>query len=385
MENISRSEKRLRKLAEKRQAERNNAEYYSAGQWKLMLRRFSKNKLAIIGVIILISVYFVAIFCEFISPYDPNRIDAGVKNQQPQTVRYRDDNGFSFKPFIHPLIVGYDEETMQTVYTEDTTRRVYVKMFVKGDEYKMWGFIPGNIHLFGLEEGAESKLLLFGSDSMGRCLFSRICYGARISCSIGIVGVLLSFLLGIAIGGLSAYFGGRFDAFVQRTIDFIVCLPTLPIWMALSAAIPPDWPVVRTYFCMVLILSLMGWPGLARVVRSKFISLSNEDYIRAAKTSGSKMGAIIFRHMIPSFASYLIAQLTLSIPGQILGETAMSFLGLGLRSPAISWGILLKDAQSIRNIALYPWLLIPGIFVALTIMAFNFLGDGLRDAADPYS
>ena len=195
----------------------------------------------------------------------------------------------------------------------------------------------------------------------------------------------LSFLLGIVIGGLSAYFGGWFDAVVQRTIDFIVCLPTLPIWMALSAAIPPDWPVVRTYFCMVLILSFMGWPGLARVVRSKFISLSNEDYIKAAKTSGSKMGTIIFRHMMPSFASYLIAQLTLSIPSQILGETSMSFLGLGLRSPALSWGILLKDAQSIRNIALYPWVLIPGIFVALTIMAFNFLGDGLRDAADPYS
>lgn len=384
MGKISRHEKRLRKVAAKRQMQRLTENNASVGQWTLMKRRFVKNKLAVVGLVLLVLIYVVAIFCEFFAPYDPNTVNSDAINQSPQVLRFWDENGFSFRPFVYKMVKTYDEETMLTKFEEDRSQRVYIHLFAKGSDYKLLGFIPGNVHLFGTEEG-EAPVYLFGSDSMGRDLYSRICYGARISCSIGLVGVLTSFILGVVIGGLSAYFGGWFDAVVQRVIDFIVCLPTLPIWMALSAAIPSTWSVTETYFCMVLILSFMGWPGLARVVRSKFLSLMNEDYIKAAKTSGSGMGTIIFKHMMPSFASYLIAQITLSIPGMILGETSMSFLGIGLRSPAVSWGILLNDAQKFRNIALYPWTLIPGIFVVLTIMAFNFVGDGLRDAADPYS
>ncbi len=385
MAKISRSEKRLRKLAEKRQAQRLSTDNYSVGQWRLMGRRFVKNKLAVVGLVILVMMYLLAIFSEFFAPYDPNGIQAEARNQQPQTVRFWDEQGFSFRPFVYKMESTVDMETMETIFVEDKEQRVYISMFVEGWDYKLLGVIPSNVHLFGVQEGEGARIMLFGADSMGRDLFSRVCQGAKISCSIGLIGVIVSFVLGIVIGGLAGYFGGWFDAVVQRIIDFIVCLPTLPIWMALSAAIPADWSVTKTYFCMVLLLSLMGWPGLARVVRSKFISLSNEDYIKAAKVCGSGMGTIIFKHMMPSFASYLIAQMTLAIPGMILGETSMSFLGLGLRSPAVSWGILLNDAQSIRNIALYPWLLIPAIFVVLTIMAFNFVGDGMRDAADPYS
>ncbi len=385
MAKISRNEKRLRRLAERRQAQRLSTENYSVGQWRLMGRRFVKNKLAIIGLVILIFMYLLALFSEFVAPYDPNGINSDARNQQPQVIRTWDENGFSFRPFVYKMESAIDEETMETIFVENKNERVYVSFFTEGWEYELLGFIPTNIHLFGVEGGEGARLMMFGTDSMGRDIFSRVCQGAKISCSIGLIGVIVSFVLGIVIGGLAGYFGGWFDAVVQRIIDFIVCLPTLPIWMALSAAIPAEWSVTKTYFCMVLILSFMGWPGLARVVRSKFISLSNEDYIKAAKVAGSGMGTVIFKHMMPSFASYLIAQMTLSIPGMILGETSMSFLGLGLRAPAVSWGILLNDAQSIRNIALYPWLLIPAIFVVLTIMAFNFVGDGLRDAADPYA
>ena len=382
---ISRKERKLRQTAEKHQQRRQSETYYAATQWQLMRRRFTRNKLAVVGLVVLVLMYLIAIFCEFVAPYDPNQTNASIKNQQPQMIRfYSEKTGFSFRPFVYGMKQTYHPVTMKTIYVENPEDIQYLSFFVKGSEYKLWGLFSCGRHLFGVE-GSEQPVTLFGADSMGRDIFSRICYGARISCSIGLVGVFLSFILGVLIGGLSGYIGGKLDSFIQRVIDFIVCLPTLPIWMALSAAIPSDWSVTKTYFCMVLILSLMGWPGLARVVRSKFISLGNEDFIRAARVAGAGTGRIIFRHMVPSFASYLIAQITLSIPGMILGETSMSFLGLGLRSPAVSWGILLSDAQNIRNVALYPWTLIPGIFVVLTVMAFNFMGDGLRDAADPYS
>ena len=225
---------------------------------------------------------------------------------------------------------------------------------------------------------------LFGTDQAGRDLFSRTLIGAQISSTVGLIGVLLSFVLGLVLGGLSGYLGGKVDAVIQRVIDFVISLPTIPLWLALAAAMPAGWSVTQTYFCITLILSLISWPSLARTVRSKFMSLKNEDYVKAAKVAGASTPRIIFKHMVPMFTSHLIASLSLSVPGMILGETSLSFLGLGLRSPAVSWGVLLADAQKFRNVVLYPWTLIPGIFVVLTVMAFNFTGDGLRDAADPY-
>ena len=245
------------------------------------------------------------------------------------------------------------------------------------------------MHLFGVKEAAGPNggiygVYLFGTDQAGRDLFSRTLIGAQISATVGLIGVLLSFFLGLIMGGLSGYLGGTVDVIIQRIIDFVISLPTIPLWMALAAAVPSNWPVTKTYFCITLILSLVGWPSLARTVRSKFMSLKNEDYVKAARVAGASTPRIIAKHMVPMFTSHLIASLSLSIPGMILGETSLSFLGLGLRAPAVSWGVLLADAQKFRNVALYPWTLIPGLFVVVTVMAFNFVGDGLRDAADPY-
>lgn len=234
---------------------------------------------------------------------------------------------------------------------------------------------------FGVEEGT---IFLFGTDRLGRDVFSRILYGARISTTIGLVGVFLSMVLGIIIGGISGYYGGKIDNFIQRTIEFLISIPTIPLWMALSAALPRYWSQIKVYFAITVILSLIGWTGLARVVRSKFLSLKDEDFVVAARLAGASEWRIIFKHMLPSLTSHLIASATLAIPGMILGETGLSFLGLGLRPPAISWGVLLQEAQNIRTVALYPWLLIPGLFVIVTVLCFNFVGDGLRDAADPY-
>lgn len=383
MNRIGWKERKLRKKAEKEQQLRKSKNYAIASQRQLVWRKFSKNKLAVVGLIILCLIYINAIFCEFCSPYDPNVYDAKHKDQPPQAIHFYDEkSGYSLSPFVYGVTIDHDKKTMKTIYKEDMTKKQYISFFVKGNEYKLLGLFDCDIHLFGVQ---GDNFYLFGTDNMGRDLFTRIIYGSRISCSIGLLGVAISFILGVLIGGISGYLRGKVDAIIQRFIDFIICLPTLPIWMALSAAIPADWPVTKTYFCMVVILSLVGWPGLARVVRSKFISLNNEEYVRAARVLGASNGRIIFKHMIPSFTSYLIAQVTLAIPGMILGETSMSFLGLGIRAPAVSWGVLLSDCQSIRNIALYPWMLIPAIFVVLTVMAFNFLGDGMRDAADPYA
>ena len=270
------------------------------------------------------------------------------------------------------------------MYEENREIRAKIRFLVRGDEHKVLGLFSTDMHLFGTGN-PDVPMFLFGTDSIGRDLLSRIFMGTRISSTVGLVGVLVGFVLGLILGGISGYFGVVPDMVIQRIIDFIISLPTIPIWMAIAAAVPNTCPVLRTYFCVVLILSLMGWTGLARVVRSKFISLKNEDFVRAARVVGASNMRIIMKHMVPTFTSYLIASLSLSVPGMILGETSLSYLGIGLRAPAISWGILLSDMQNIRNIALYPWMMIPGIFIVITVMSFNFLGDGLRDAADPYS
>lgn len=355
-------------------------EIYLASEWKLVWWRFKKNKLAVIGLVILSVLYVLGIFCEFFSPYDPNKINSRYVYAPPQRIHLFHEGKF-IGPFVYGYKVERDPVTLRRIYVEDKTKVHRIKFFVRGDKYKFWGIWDADIHFFGVEDGT---VFLFGTDRMGRDVFSRILYGARISTTIGLVGVFLSLLLGIVIGGISGYYGGRVDNFIQRTIEFIRSIPTIPLWMALAAALPRYWSQVKVYFAITVILSLVGWTGLARVVRSKFLALKEEDFVVAARLAGASEWRIIFKHMLPSMTSHLIATVTLAVPGMILGETGLSFLGLGLRPPAISWGVLLQEAQNIRTVALFPWLLLPGLFVIVTVLCFNFVGDGLRDAADPY-
>lgn len=383
---ISRKELKLRaKAMEQSQRRKDEAELYSLSQTKLMMMRFFRNKLAVFGMVVLILVYIMAAFCDFFAPYDGNTMYAKYKYMPPQRVHWVDPETDKFVgPFVYGIKIGYDPVTFQPRYEEDTAVKESIKFLVKGDTHKLIGLFETDLHLFGTGN-PDVPMFLFGTDSIGRDLLSRIFIGTRISSTVGLVGVMVSFVLGLLLGGISGYFGGWADTVIQRVIDFMISLPTIPIWMAIAAAVPNNWPVLKTYFCVVLILSLMGWTGLARTVRSKFVALKNEDFVRAARVVGASDMRIIMKHMVPTFTSHLIASLSLSVPGMILGETSLSYLGIGLRPPAISWGILLSDMQNIRNIALYPWMMIPGIFIILTVMSYNFLGDGLRDAADPYS
>lgn len=356
---------------------------YMMSQWELMWRKFRKHKIANISGIILICIYLVAIFAPFIAPYQTQDNNAKFVYAQPQVPQFWDENGFSLRPFIHKYDREINPVTFQRTYTIDKEERVPIKFFVKGYEYKFLWLFKTDIHLFGT--GTNDPIYILGSDRLGRDMFSRIIYGARISTTIGLLGVGISFILGILIGGFSGLVGGAVDNIIQRGIEIIKAIPSLPLWMALSAAVPVHWDPIRVYFMIVVILSLIGWTGLARVVRSKFISMREEDFVVAARLVGASQTRVVFRHMLPSFFSHIIASLTLSIPGMILGETSLSFLGIGLRPPIVSWGVLLKEAQSIATVANAPWLLIPGLFVIITVLTYNFLGDGLRDAADPYS
>lgn len=355
--------------------------YYIASQGQLIWRKFKKHKLALIGAMILSVLYVLAIFCEFFAPQDAQRRDASFAYCPPQMIRFFAADGFHLRPFVYGLDRVVNPETWATIYVKnhDVVHPIY--FFMQGDSYRMWGMFKGDVHLFGVREGT---LFLFGSDRNGRDIFSRNLYAARISLSVGLLGIALSFLLGCILGGISGYFGGRIDTIIQRIIEFMISLPTIPLWMAISATLPQSWSAIQVYIGITAILSMVGWCGLARVVRGKLLELREEDFVMAAKIAGATTGRVILRHLLPSFASYLIITITLSIPSMILGETALSFLGLGLRPPVVSWGTLLQDAQKIQIIAQQPWLLIPGLFVIVTILAFNFLGDGLRDAADPY-
>jgi peptide/nickel transport system permease protein len=328
----------------------------------------------------------VAIFCEAVAPYDPEEYFIKYKGTPLTKIHIRDAEGRFHLPFVYKIERTSDPETYRDIYNEDTSTRYPIKFFVRGFEYEMWGLWKSDLHLFGLPVPQEEQgVFLLGADRLGRDLFSRMCYGARISLSVGLVGVLLSLTLGIVLGGISGYYGGRADMVIQRVIEFIRTMPAIPLWMALSAAVPKDWPIVRVYFGITVLLSLISWTGMARVVRGRFLAMREEDFVLAARLAGSNEMRIILRHMLPSFLSYIIADLTLSIPGMILSETGLSYLGLGLRPPAISWGVLLREAQNLRSLALMPWVLLPALAVVLTVMAFNFVGDGLRDAADPYA
>jgi len=359
---------------------------YVAPPWKLMWWRFRKHKMAMISAAVLIAFYFTAAFCEFVAPYDPDMPFIQYKYSPPTKIHLRDAEGRFQAPFVYQTTRGIDPVTAQPTYIENTTIRYPIQLFAQGPAYKLLGLIPAKTHLFGIPSGGEKQgIFLFGADRLGRDVFSRITFGARISLSLGLVGVLLSLVLGVVLGGISGYFGGWIDTAVQRTIEFIRTIPTIPLWMTLSAALPADWPVERVYFGITVILSLVGWTFMARVVRGRFLAMREEDFVLAARLNGAREMRIIIRHMVPSFLSYIIAALTLAIPGMILAETGLSFLGLGLRPPAISWGVLLQEAMNLRSLVLSPWVLWPGFAVVVSVLAFNFVGDGMRDAADPYA
>jgi len=355
---------------------------YIASQWQLMWRKFVKHKLALLGAVTLIILYIIAIFCEFFSPYDIYERYVKYIHCPPQRIHFFDEKrNFHFRPFVYGLKQTSDPKSWRRIYLEDKTNKYPIYFFVHSYECKLWNLFPMDVHLFGVKKG---EMFLFGTDKLGRDLFSRNIYAARISLSIGLVGVILSFVLGSLLGGISGYYGGTADMIIQRAIELLLSIPTIPLWMALSAALPSQWSPIKVYFGITIILAIRGWCGLGRVVRGKLLELREEDFTMAATIAGATNARVITRHLLPSFLSYLIVHVTLAIPGMIVGETALSFLGIGLRPPVVSWGVLLKLAQNFRTVSLHPWLLIPGLFVIITVLAFNFLGDGLRDAADPY-
>ncbi len=362
--------------------DRDDRAFY-ASQWQLMRRRFFRHKVAVGASVVLAILYLSALFAPFLSPHDPRQRSLAYKEAPPMVVHWFAE-GRLLGPFVYPLVSELDRETYENVYQEDRAQRYPVKLLVRGFEYELFGLFSSDLHLFGT--GVEGvPVHLFGTDALGRDVFSRTLYGAQISLSVGLVGVAISFFLGIMIGGLAGFVGGTVDEVIQRMIEIIIGIPALPLWMGLSAALPGNWSVLQTYFAITVIVSLIGWTSLARVVRGRFLALRVEDFVVAAKLAGRRDVPTIFLHMVPSFLSHIIAALTLAIPSMILAETALSFLGLGMQPPAMSWGVLLKAAQNVHSIALAPWLMIPGLFVIITVLAFNFVGDGLRDAADPYA
>ena len=354
---------------------------YVASQWQLIWWKFRKHKLATIAGPVLAFLYLCAIFADFLSPTVPTKRYPEYRHAPPSVIRIRDEEGVWQVPFIYGVRRETDSYTLRRTFVPDTSEKHQLELIVRGEPYKLLGLFRTDVHLLGAK---GAPLFLLGTDDLGRDLFTRILYGSRISLSIGLVGVALTFSIGMLIGGLSGYFGGVADTVIQRIIDMIVCIPTIPLWMALAAALPRDWPTVRMYLGIVVITSIIGWAGLARVVRGKLLSLREEDFCVAARLAGASDMRIIWRHLLPSFYSYIIVSLTLSIPSTILGETALSFLGLGLQPPAVSWGVLLQGAQNVVAIGHHPWLLAPTAWIIVTVLMFNFLGDGLRDAADPY-
>ena len=354
-----------------------------ASQWQLMWWRFRKHKVAMASAVVIGIFYLVVLFADTFAYADPYKQDAERSLLPPQTLHLFDENGFH--PFVYPIVGERDFTTFQRVYRADTSRKLYIRLIAPGFTYKLFGIIDSNVHLIGLDGApAEGNLYLAGADLSGRDLFSRLMYATQTSLSIGLVGVALSLFFGVLLGGISGYYGGVADTVIQRAIEIIFSTPAIPLWMGLAAAMPRDWSVAQMYFAITIILSLVGWTQLARTVRGRFLSLRHEDFIMAAELSGAGPRRIVFVHMVPLFLSHIIAATTLALPTMIISETALSFLGLGLRPPAMSWGVMLQQAQNIQSVALSPWLTIPAIPVTIVILAFNFLGDGLRDAADPY-
>lgn len=354
---------------------------YLASQLTLMWWKFKRHRLALASGIFLAVLYASILICEFLAPYNYQERHTDFIRSPPQGIHLFHEGSF-VGPFTYGLNYQLDMNTLRRTYTEDTSRIYPVRFFCRGDSYRFWGLIEGDRHLMCPGEGGT--LFLLGTDRLGRDMLSRLIYGARISLTIGLIGISVSFTLGVVIGGLAGYYGGLFDLLVQRAIEVVQSLPHIPLWLALSAVMPASWSPILVYFGITVILGLMDWTGLARAVRSKLLSLREDDYVVAAQLMGARTPRVVFRHLVPGFMSHLIAMATIAIPSMILGETALSFLGLGLRPPITSWGVMLNEAQNINIVVLYPWLILPVVPVIAVILAFNFLGDGLRDAADPY-
>jgi peptide/nickel transport system permease protein len=352
---------------------------FAASQWQLMWRKFVRNKVAIIGGVIILLYYLTALFAGFVAPYTLSTRFIKYIYMPPQRVHLFHDG--KFQPYVYDVELEVDEN-LRKIYTPNPDVIIPIRFFARGEPYKLFGLIETDVHLFLTPEGIVS---LLGTDRQGRDMFSRVLYGSQVSLTIGLLGVLMSLTFGSVLGIASGYYGGWIDELIQRLIELVRSFPAIPLWMALSAAVPPHWPPLRTYFVVTLILSVIGWTWLARQLRGKVLAMRNEEFILAAKLSGASDARIIFRHLVPATFSHIIVVSTLAMPAMILAETALSFLGLGLRPPITSWGVLLKEVQNLQPIALYPWVFTPALAIAIAILAFNFLGDGLRDAADPYT
>ena len=346
--------------------------------------RFRRHKLAMVGTVIVLLFYMVVLFAPFLAYADPSASEAQRSLLPPQRIRWFVDGHWA--PHVYGLVGKRDPTTFKRVYTPDPALKIPVRLFAQGFEYRLFGLIPTTRHLIGVEGGrdATQAVFLLGTDVQGRDLWSRLMYGTRISLTIGLFGVTVSLILGVVLGGFSGFYGGMADTIIQRTIEILRSIPTIPLWMGLAAALPRDWSVLQVYFAITIIISLLGWTELARVVRGRFLAMREEDFVVSARLVGCSQMRTIFVHMVPSFMSHIIAATTLALPAMIISETALSFLGLGLRPPAISWGVLLQQAQNVQTVAISPWLMLPAVPVIIAVMAFNFLGDGLRDAADPY-
>lgn len=353
-----------------------------APAWVLVWRKFRKHKLGLVSGIFLLICYLMLPVAGFIAPYTPNERNSDFLYAPPQSVNWFHEGEF-IGPFVYPTVAEADLVTFQWKFVTDETQPMPLEFFCEASEYKIAGLIPSKTHLFCAPDGAT--VFLWGSDRLGRDVFSRILYGAQLSLTVGLIGISVSFILGIGFGSIAGYFGGSIDWVINRVIEILRSLPELPLWLALSAAVPSNWGPVSVFFIISIILGILDWPGLARAVRAKFLSLREEEYVRAAEMMGASSSRVIRKHLLPNFTSHLIASATLSIPAMILGETALSFLGLGLRAPAVSWGVMLNDAQNLASIEIYPWTAIPMLPIIVIVLAFNFLGDGLRDSLDPYA
>jgi peptide/nickel transport system permease protein len=355
-----------------------------ASNWQLVWWRFRKNPLAVASVVVLVLFYLIVMVPDFFTVQDPEATEAKSAFIPPQRPGISLDNQ-GLRVYVPAVVGKRNPTTLRMEWKIDPTKRVYLKFFVAGYAYKILGLIPSNIHLLGPADPSADKAFLLGTDRLGRDQWSRLMFGTRTSMTVGFLAVAVSIILGIFLGGISGYFGGATDMFIQRLIEILQSLPTIPIWLAMTAALPRDWPPARVFFAITIILALIGWTTLAREVRGRFLSLREEDFVLAAELAGCSQMRIINRHMVPAFSSHIIAAATLAIPVMIVYETSLSFLGLGIRPPAISWGVLLQEAQNIQVVAQAPWLMFPGIVVVIAVLAFNLVGDGLRDAADPYS
>ncbi|MGQ9552640.1 MAG: ABC transporter permease [Anaerolineae bacterium] len=363
-------------------SQRKEVEALTVGQ--LMWLRFRRSRLAIYSGVFLIFLYTVAILAPFFASYDVRHTHDKYPGCPPHPIRFLDKDGrFHLRPFVYGLERKVDPDTFESLYIEDTSQVYPLRLFLKGDRYIILGFIRGNLHLFGVDD--PGKLFMLGTDSLGRDLLSRIIFGSQVSLTVGLMGVLLSIIIGSLAGVASGMYGGTTDEIVQRLIEFMMSFPRIPLWIALASILPPNWSSIKIYFGITVVLSMVGWGYLARQVRGKVLALREQDFVTAARLAGCSDLRIIVRHLFPNTLSHVLVVATLAIPGMILGETALSFLGLGIRPPMTSWGVLLAEAQKSRVLLTQPWLVLPALFVIVTVIAFNFLGDGLRDAADPFA